>query len=83
MTTNGKKNIVIVGGSFAGLTAAYELKRKLGDRHNVTVVDKNGRFTFIPSLIWVPFGWRTPRADFLPASAVAGTKGHRVPSGDR
>ena len=43
--------VVIVGGSFAGLTAAYELKRRLGSRVRVTVVDKGDRFVFIPSLI--------------------------------
>ncbi len=58
--TNGK-HIVILGGSFAGLTAAYELKRELKDRHRITVIDRQDRFMFIPSLIWVPFGWRTPR----------------------
>lgn len=53
-------HVVIVGGSFAGLTAAYELKRELRDRVRVTVIDRNEQFVFIPSLIWVPFGWRTP-----------------------
>ena len=53
-----KPRVVILGGSFAGLTAAYEVKRKLGDRAQVTVIDKNDQFVFIPSLIWVPFGWR-------------------------
>lgn len=24
------------------------------------MIDKNEKFVFIPSLIWVPFGWRTP-----------------------
>lgn len=54
-------HVVIVGGSFAGLTAAYELKRLLGKLVRVTVIDKNDQFVFIPSLIWVPFGWRTPK----------------------
>lgn len=51
--------VVIIGGSFAGLTAAYEIKRHLRDRVRVTVIDRNEQFVFIPSLIWVPFGWRT------------------------
>jgi sulfide:quinone oxidoreductase len=59
-------HIVIVGGSFAGLTAAYELKRRLGNRVRVTVIDKNDQFVFIPSLIWVPFGWRTARQITFP-----------------
>lgn len=53
-----KKSIIIVGGSFAGLTAAFQLKHLLRDRARIVVVDKSDRFVFIPSLIWVPFGWR-------------------------
>ncbi len=70
-----KKNVVILGGSFAGLTAGYELKRKLGGRHRVTVIDKNGRFVFIPSLIWVPFGWRTPEQISFPLGPALSRKG--------
>jgi sulfide:quinone oxidoreductase len=52
--------IVVLGGSFAGLTAAFHLKRDLGDRADVTVVSRDPRFVFIPSLIWVVPGWRKP-----------------------
>ncbi len=52
------KKTVIIGGNFAGFTAALELKRKGGDQHSVLVIDKSPVFTFIPSLIWVPFGRR-------------------------
>lgn len=50
--------IVILGGSFAGLTAAYDLKRKLKADVDVTVISRTDKFWFIPSLIWVPFGRR-------------------------
>ncbi len=53
------KKVVILGGSFAGLTAAFDLKRKLKNQVEVTVVSRTDRFWFIPSLIWVPFGRRT------------------------
>lgn len=46
---------VVVGGSFAGMTAALELKRKGKDHHRVILIDKSPLFLFIPSLIWVPF----------------------------
>lgn len=49
---------VIIGGNFAGFTAALELKRKGGVDHRVVVIDRNEEFLFIPSLIWVPFGRR-------------------------
>jgi sulfide:quinone oxidoreductase len=51
--------VLIVGGSFAGLNAAFDLKRRLGDRVDITVIDKNDRFVFIPSMIWLVPGWRT------------------------
>ncbi|WP_242084313.1 NAD(P)/FAD-dependent oxidoreductase [Aestuariivivens sediminis] len=49
---------VIIGGNFAGMTAALELKRKGKKDHRVIMVDKSPLFLFIPSLIWVPFGRR-------------------------
>ncbi len=54
-------NIVVLGGSFAGLTAAYDLKRTLKHRANVTVIARQEYFVFIPSLIWVVPGWREPK----------------------
>lgn len=50
--------VVVLGGSFAGLTAAFDLKRILKDEVDVTVVSRADKFWFIPSLIWVPFGRR-------------------------
>lgn len=46
---------VIVGGSFAGMTAALEIKRKGKNDHRVILIDKSPLFLFIPSLIWIPF----------------------------
>ena len=53
-------SIVVLGGSFAGLNAAFKLKQDLGERADVTVVSRDPRFVFIPSLIWVVPGWRKP-----------------------
>ena len=52
--------IVIIGGSFGGLTTAYELRRHLGsDKASITLVSKEARFVFVPSLPWVAMGSRT------------------------
>ncbi|HWE37536.1 MAG TPA: FAD-dependent oxidoreductase [Isosphaeraceae bacterium] len=56
--------IVVVGSSFAGYTAALKLARELGvggpvAEAKVTVISNTDIFTFIPSLIWLPFGLRT------------------------
>jgi sulfide:quinone oxidoreductase len=49
------KTTVVIGGNFAGITAALELKRKGKEEHKVVMIDKSPLFLFIPSLIWVPF----------------------------
>jgi sulfide:quinone oxidoreductase len=53
------KRVLVLGGNFAGVTAALTLKQQLGSEVDVTVVSKSDRFQFNPSLIWVPFGKRT------------------------
>ncbi len=58
---HGKRHrVVVLGSSFAGLTAALDRERRMGSAADITVVDPNAQFTFIPSLIWVPFGGRKP-----------------------
>ena len=52
--------IVVLGGSFGGLTAAFELKRLLGKKAEVTIVSDDDRFVFLPSLPWLIMGWRKP-----------------------
>lgn len=46
--------VVVVGGNFAGSTAAMEIKRKLKDKVEVTLIDRSEDFLYVPSLIWVP-----------------------------
>jgi sulfide:quinone oxidoreductase len=50
--------VLVLGGNFAGLTAALSVKDMLGDDVDVTVVSKSDRFQFNPSFIWIPFGKR-------------------------
>ena len=46
--------IVIIGGSFGGLNVAFDLRRLLPHKsHKITVIAKEPRFIFIPSLPWV------------------------------
>lgn len=55
-----KQRIVVVGGSFGGLTVAHRLRRLLpGGRREITVISKDERFVFVPSLPWVALGRRT------------------------
>jgi sulfide:quinone oxidoreductase len=69
--------VVIVGSSFAGFTAALEVRRLMGDRAAITVLDPRERFTFIPSLIWVPFGLRDADEVTFALAPVYAKKGIR------
>jgi hypothetical protein len=54
MAEKTMKRILILGGSFAGLNAAYELKHMLKrEDAEITVIARQKEFVFIPSLIWV------------------------------
>ena len=72
-----RKRVVIVGSSFAGLTAALELRRLVGDKHEIVVLDPKPVFTFIPSLIWVPFGIRDAKDVTFPLAPMYAKKGIR------
>lgn len=67
--------IVVIGGSFGGLTAAFELKRLLGVKADVTVVSDLDRFVFVPSLPWLSMGWRSARDITLPLKGILEPKG--------
>jgi len=67
--------IVVLGGSFGGLTAALELKRTLSKKADVTVVSDDDRFVFLPSLPWLIMGWRNPGDITLSVSKILKPKG--------
>jgi sulfide:quinone oxidoreductase len=58
MPSHPASRTVVIGSSFAGMTGALELRKHLGAEHEVVVLDPRPDFTFIPSLIWMPFGIR-------------------------
>ena len=66
MTDTNK--VLVLGGNFAGLTAALSLKHDLHDEVDVTVVSKSEEFVFNPSFIWIPFGKRTVKDVTFPVA---------------
>lgn len=52
------KTILILGGGVGGLTAANELRRRLGTEHRVVLIDKHAEHLFTPSLLWLMVGAR-------------------------
>ena len=53
-----KKRVVIIGSSFAGYSTALSLAKLFDHKHDITVIDQTPYFTFLPSLMWHPFGYR-------------------------
>jgi sulfide:quinone oxidoreductase len=75
--TNEKPAVIVLGGSFAGLTAAFEIKRKLKHEVDVTVISRHDKFVFIPSFIWIVPGWRRPEQLTFDLKAPLESKGIR------
>ena len=69
--------IVILGGSFGGITSAFELKRLLGGKADITLLCDMDKFVFIPSLPWISFGWRRPEDITLSLDSILRPKGVR------
>jgi sulfide:quinone oxidoreductase len=53
-----RKKVLVLGGNFAGLTAALAVQHELDGDVDVRVVSASDQFLFNPSLIWLPFGKR-------------------------
>ena len=56
--------VLVLGGGVAGLTAAFELKRRLGKRADITVISDRGQFLLPMGLLDVPFRRRPDEAGF-------------------
>lgn len=67
--------VLVLGGNFAGLTAALSVKDELGDDVDVTVVSKSDRFQFNPSFIWIPFGKRKAKDVVFPVANTFEARG--------
>jgi len=51
-------HIVVLGAGTGGMPAAYELRAELGREHQITVVNEQEYFQFVPSNPWIAVGWR-------------------------
>jgi NADH dehydrogenase FAD-containing subunit len=70
-----RKKVLVLGGNFGGLTAALAVRHELHGDVDVTVVSASDRFLFNPSLIWLPFGKRTPDDITFPLAPTFDTHG--------
>lgn len=71
--TEPQQRIAIVGGNFAGLTAAI----KLSPRHSVTVVDPSRHFEWTPNIHEILSSVKVPQRLRLDRAAIVRQAGHR------
>jgi sulfide:quinone oxidoreductase len=74
--------ILVIGGSFGGLTAAFELKRHLGKKHDITLLCDQDKFVFIPSLPWLCMGWVKGKDIILDLKKILESKGIKFIQGE-
>jgi NADH dehydrogenase FAD-containing subunit len=68
-----RRRVVILGGGFAGLAAALELRP---DRNDVTLVDRSRWFEFLPNIHELLSGVKTPELLRLPLDGNVRRAGH-------
>jgi sulfide:quinone oxidoreductase len=69
--TGPARHVVIAGGSFAGLAAAYTVRAALRPDDRVTLVAPNTHFVFAPSLVRAALGERLLHSSFPLDAALA------------
>jgi sulfide:quinone oxidoreductase len=52
-------HIIVLGAGIGGVPSAYELRKRLGKKHRITLVGSSPHFEFTPSNPWIAVGWRT------------------------
>ncbi|MDZ7589646.1 MAG: FAD-dependent oxidoreductase [Rubrivivax sp.] len=68
-----RHHIAVIGGNFAGLTAAI----KLSKRHAVTVIDPSAHFEWMPNIHEILSSVKTPQGLRLDRAAIVEQAGHR------
>ncbi|MCG6975392.1 MAG: FAD-dependent oxidoreductase, partial [Acidiferrobacterales bacterium] len=74
-------NIVVLGAGIGGMPAAYELRAALGKKHDITVVNANDFFQFVPSNPWLAVGWRKRKTITLPLERYLKKRGIKFVQG--
>ena len=73
-------HVVILGAGTGGMPCAYEMKAELGKNHEVTVINENEYFQFVPSNPWVAVGWRDRESITFPIEKYLDRKSTRLNS---
>lgn len=57
-----QRTVLVLGGGVGGVVAARELRKRLGRRHRVILIDRERDHVFAPSLLWLMVGLRESAA---------------------
>ena len=53
-------HVVVIGAGIGGVPCAYDLRKRLGKEHRVTLIGSSAYLEFTPSNPWIAVGWRKP-----------------------
>lgn len=71
MNESARPRVVVLGGGFGGLEAAFHLRMLVGERAKITLLSDRKSFLFKPNSIYVPFGLDPDRLQFPLARPAA------------
>lgn len=64
------RHVLVLGGGVGGVVAADRLRKRLPRTDRVTLIDREARHLFQPSLLWLAVGGRNPDAIQRPLAAL-------------
>ena len=68
-------HIVIIGAGLGGAPCAFELRKRLGKAHRVTLIGASPYHEFTPSNPWIAVGWRSREQTRVPLAGPLSAKG--------
>lgn len=68
-------HVAIIGAGLSGVPCAYEMRKRLGKAHRVTLIGTSPYFEFTPSNPWVAVGWRDATQTRVALREPLGAKG--------
>ncbi len=67
--------VVVIGAGLGGVPCAYELRKRLGKAHRITLIGSSPYHEFTPSNPWIAVGWRNREQTRVALAAPLAAKG--------
>ena len=67
--------VIIIGAGLGGVPCAYELRKRLGKAHRITLIGSSPYHEFTPSNPWIAVGWRHREQTRVALSGPLAAKG--------